>query len=195
MPEQNNPSSLVRPLLITLVLRALHQLRRRLWTAPSRLRPSTDSHRQRRAVLPSLSRRGSLPARSPALTTSEPTTGASHRQPLSQRGPSQRRRGTGPGLAQGRRHHGTPARHVSPALMARRLEAHSGPGGLTHMKPAPPVTRTRFSNTGGTAGLARPDIVRTLQHRPLAPFPPRLRVRGTGPWVSRAESELLQETH
>lgn len=63
------------------------------------------------------------------------------------------------------------------------------------MKPAPPVTRTRFSNTGGAAGLARPDMVRTLQRRPLTPFPPRLRVRGTGPWVSRAEPELLQETH
>lgn len=63
------------------------------------------------------------------------------------------------------------------------------------MKPAPPVTRTRFSNTGGAAGSARPDIVRALRHRPPAPSPARLRVRGTGPWVSRAESQRLQEAH
>lgn len=64
------------------------------------------------------------------------------------------------------------------------------------MKPAPPVTRTRFSNTGsGDTEPGRPDILCALRHRLLTPYPARLRVRGTGLWISRAESQRLKEAH
>lgn len=96
-------------------------------------------------------------------------------------------------------------RHPRPPRLTRgpgqEPGGRSAPRGLsfspsvTHMKPAPPVTSSRFSNAAGAAGPARPDIVRALRHRPRAASPPRLRVRGTGPRVPGQRRKRLQEAH